>query len=342
MSPFDEGLFSLKLGESTNRMQRETMAGRRKVHAEQLKIGQGIGPGYFAKLIDSDIEIVREHLKDVDKACRETWLADGNDVTPEFLRTVLIPHLFTAIASRKGAIGGDLELLSGRTRSGTCLTPARHHLAREIGHLQNEIATRYEIEAIEIAKHESRRLGARSVPGVSVAPLLGESMNTEKRIDGESKSQTGGVTNASVTEADMFDHNVEINLQTQIEVLERRISACVDKSSPEFRRMVEQKQVRQRDLDTLREARRLRHEKKAIEAPVATKGPHIGPANQRDLLIRPMLLEKGWSIHDWATTAAVDFHTADNYLKGKTKKPYPTTLRKLALALGVKVDSLPA
>jgi lambda repressor-like predicted transcriptional regulator len=63
-----------------------------------------------------------------------------------------------------------------------------------------------------------------------------------------------------------------------------------------------------------------------------------GPAtsNAREAFIRPILEKKGFSVHDWARTAKVDFHTANNYLKGKTR-PYPSTLKKLADALDVEV-----
>jgi hypothetical protein len=64
------------------------------------------------------------------------------------------------------------------------------------------------------------------------------------------------------------------------------------------------------------------------------------PNNFREVFVRPILQERGLSIHDWATNADVDFHTADNYIKGKTK-PYPATRKKLAGALGIAVEKLP-
>jgi ribosome-binding protein aMBF1 (putative translation factor) len=67
---------------------------------------------------------------------------------------------------------------------------------------------------------------------------------------------------------------------------------------------------------------------------------NLALSNSREALIRPILEEKGFSVHDWATKAKVDFHTANNYLKGKTK-PQPSTLKKLADALGVEVAKLP-
>jgi len=73
----------------------------------------------------------------------------------------------------------------------------------------------------------------------------------------------------------------------------------------------------------------------------AALGMNAVPAgNRREAFIKPILEKKGLSIRQWAINAKVDFHTADNYLKGMTK-PYPDTLKKLADALGVKVEELP-
>jgi transcriptional regulator with XRE-family HTH domain len=138
----------------------------------------------------------------------------------------------------------------------------------------------------------------------------------------------------------MSDHDMEIHLLTEIEVLERRLSSWVDKSRPEFRRMVQRRQLLQRELDTLREARRLRLEKRAIDAPVSATEPDKKPADQRDSFVLPILAKKGWSIHEWAVNAEVDFHTANDYLKGKTR-PFRSTRVKLAESLGVTVDDLP-
>ena len=52
-----------------------------------------------------------------------------------------------------------------------------------------------------------------------------------------------------------------------------------------------------------------------------------------------ILDEKGFSVHDWANAAKVDFHTANDFLYGRTR-PHPSTLKKLADALGVTVTTL--
>ena len=63
-------------------------------------------------------------------------------------------------------------------------------------------------------------------------------------------------------------------------------------------------------------------------------------ANDREVVVLPILLSKGWSILDWATASNVDFHTANDYLKGVTQ-PYPSTRKKLADSLDLDVKDLP-
>jgi len=66
-----------------------------------------------------------------------------------------------------------------------------------------------------------------------------------------------------------------------------------------------------------------------------------GRADARSAFIVPILEKKGWSILEWATESDVDFHTADNFLKGLTK-PYRSTRKKLAQSLGLEPEGLPA
>lgn len=60
----------------------------------------------------------------------------------------------------------------------------------------------------------------------------------------------------------------------------------------------------------------------------------------REALVLPILEAKGWSVLDWATDAEVAYHTADDYLKGK-RRPYRSTIKKLAESLGLTVQQLP-
>jgi lambda repressor-like predicted transcriptional regulator len=60
----------------------------------------------------------------------------------------------------------------------------------------------------------------------------------------------------------------------------------------------------------------------------------------RSSFVTPILEKKGWSVADWAKEAKVDYKTVHSYLKRATA-PYPNTRKKLADALGVRVDLLP-
>jgi hypothetical protein len=69
--------------------------------------------------------------------------------------------------------------------------------------------------------------------------------------------------------------------------------------------------------------------------------PSAEQQRRRKSFVFPLLDKKGWSINDWAVQSEVDFHTADRYLKGKSK-PYPSTRRKLAKSLGLTATDLPS
>ena len=56
--------------------------------------------------------------------------------------------------------------------------------------------------------------------------------------------------------------------------------------------------------------------------------------------MQPFLDKKGWSINQLALEADVDFHTANDYLKGRTR-PNRATRKQLADALGIAIGELP-
>lgn len=60
----------------------------------------------------------------------------------------------------------------------------------------------------------------------------------------------------------------------------------------------------------------------------------------RKVLLSPVLKNNGLSIRDWASKANVSFDTARDYLNGKSD-PYPSTRKKLADALGIRVEDFP-
>jgi lambda repressor-like predicted transcriptional regulator len=64
------------------------------------------------------------------------------------------------------------------------------------------------------------------------------------------------------------------------------------------------------------------------------KEAELAASNPRRAFVLPLLEQKGWSILDWANEANVSHATAQDYLDNKTK-PYPSTRKKLANALGI-------
>jgi hypothetical protein len=79
---------------------------------------------------------------------------------------------------------------------------------------------------------------------------------------------------------------------------------------------------------------------RAKPANCATGGGTQAQTPNRAEFILPMLREKGWSILEWASNSDVDFHTANDYLKGATN-PYASTRKKLADGLDIDVKNLP-
>jgi hypothetical protein len=63
-------------------------------------------------------------------------------------------------------------------------------------------------------------------------------------------------------------------------------------------------------------------------------------AARREAVVRPILTNNGWTVSEWALRAGVDFHTADDYLKGRTKLQ-PSKRKQLAEVLGLKAEQLP-
>jgi DNA-binding Xre family transcriptional regulator len=72
-----------------------------------------------------------------------------------------------------------------------------------------------------------------------------------------------------------------------------------------------------------------------------TSGGNKNKAGARIAFVQPRLADKGWNALRWASEARLDKNSVGNYLKGKTKKLRPDTLKKLADALGVSVSEMP-
>ena len=92
--------------------------------------------------------MLRNWLKTVDRICREVWQSQGERITPEFVREILVPEAMTAIGARIGVTNSRIDRTAAQTHRGR--HTARHHLAMEVNRLQAEVANRYEIEVREL------------------------------------------------------------------------------------------------------------------------------------------------------------------------------------------------
>lgn len=139
---FDEQLFTLKLSELSQELQAKSVASDGKAGGESRKTGGS----HLMKIVDGQLELLREWLEGVDRICREVWKIQGKAVTPEFVRDVLQPQAFTVIEARKGSVMSSVSLTALRTRAEDPHA-AQSHLAKEINALTSRVNTRYEIEA---------------------------------------------------------------------------------------------------------------------------------------------------------------------------------------------------
>jgi hypothetical protein len=539
---FDDRFFVLKLAEPVRQMHEEIESRRRKVQFERRETGQGEGVGLFHALVESDLDVLREFLeRDIDRICREVWRKQGNSVTAEFVRVVLVGTVFNTIETRTGAIKSGIEEMAKRQNISVHLSSVRDHLARAIIRLKDTVSNRYEVEARELEYEnaptsESFSEGGVSKPTSGIAEGVMEDKQPKdapkvRRVSQAPARPTtlsgGGSYTLSRTKPTQIPQSHpsyypnELKPRTDVIVAEAvrkfpdqtgTLELCkyvISELTPLFRGEIRSKRLRA-DLalsrvgdllhsllvyncDNENERFRLDQEarksdewlklakqiadvsqkqsnkksKDALEAPVSSLGqnatharvgnpeiantvlraqledaerdtrlwlqadpsaeervcvlamqvcladldrilthriegraspdeegrwtqgvrellsllgrarearghivgrcldrladhlaPHgkrdrgletsasapdrdAKPTNERDLFVRPILDNKGWSILDWANDSGVDFHTANNYLKGETK-PYKSTRTKLAKSLGVDAQKLPS
>lgn len=168
MKTFDERLFLLKIQPINQRMHGE--AGKCWARARREVKRLGNRARLLPAFVECQLEVLRKYLEEVYRLRREVWVLDGNAVTPEFIRNMVVPHVFTVIAARKGAIQHELDLRA--TRAGDHQRGG-HILVHQMNQLQGEVANQYEIEAIEISKKElqARKLTQAPSPPRAVGGL---------------------------------------------------------------------------------------------------------------------------------------------------------------------------
>ena len=200
---FNENLYVLKLGKLNRELHRKIYPAERRLDFEQRKIGQGCNASFYAKLGETRLALLGEFLEGVDRICREVWETQRQSLTPEFLRTVMKHHIFSAIAAQAASIRGHLELMARRTHF-TDLAAPLNHLARKRGQLESEWSERYEIEAIEL-EHRAAQLSIVTAPESYPVPAAQNITSSWRDLHdrfmlfaGEEQERTAVITKATV------------------------------------------------------------------------------------------------------------------------------------------------
>ena len=178
MTLFDERLFQLKIQPINQRMHSDAGKCWARARAEVKRLGNHAA--LLPTFVECQLEVLRNYLEEVYELRREVWLLDGNTVTPEFIRKIVVPHVFSVIAARKGAIQHELGLHA--RRAGACQGGA-HYLIQKVSRLQGELANRYEVEAIELGKRRTRDSAASGLSAATAGISLREDASGSERMD---------------------------------------------------------------------------------------------------------------------------------------------------------------
>ena len=138
---FDRELFTRKLSELSHEMQIKSVASGRRA---------GTGGSFLLNIVNGQLALLRdEWLTGVDRIAREVWQIQGEAVTPEFVREILMLEAMTLIGAREGTIK---SIVAGAAQRTHLEDPhaAQHHLAMELGRLKADVSNRYEIEVREL------------------------------------------------------------------------------------------------------------------------------------------------------------------------------------------------
>ena len=129
----------------------------------RFRVSDGLYRGWEVspEEVDSDISVVRDFLEDVHKVCRTVWESDGETVTSEFICKELRPRVFAALSDCGGRIRRSLSAGIGNADVPPHLL---EHFERKMSDLENDLSNRYEIEAVKLAKRESRGAEMTQLP----------------------------------------------------------------------------------------------------------------------------------------------------------------------------------
>lgn len=325
---FDEQLFLLKLSGISHQMQEESVAARRR----------SIVP---TNLVDAQIRVLSKYLEEVDRICREVWLAQRNTITPEFLREVLLEKIVQTIQTRKGAIVNLIEMTSRGPRQHE-RDPLQRRLAFAARRLIHEMSTQYEVEAREL--------------GYEQAPPQNADTENENRPEMflESSSGRSPLVNTAETIPDYSKFSRK-RLQKRFENTQTRLAFLIGQypqweqwgggygpgnAAPPYYLKIRQLEKERDGIVLELSNRRILMAQVDTRIERSSNRTSSNGRSERRAFVEARLAEKGWSIVDWAKHSSVDYHTAEKYLKGKSQ-PFASTRKKLADSLGVKIDDLP-
>ncbi|MGC1907702.1 MAG: helix-turn-helix transcriptional regulator [Candidatus Acidiferrum sp.] len=143
---FNRRLFSLKLAELSRQMQIKSVASDRKAHVASRERGNSL----LMHMVGGQLALLRdEWLTGIDRIAREVWQTQGEGMTPDFVREILVPEAMTIIRMKESQIKRGVTPPAPLTNLKDPY-PALHHISREIRKLAGEVANRYEIEALEL------------------------------------------------------------------------------------------------------------------------------------------------------------------------------------------------
>jgi hypothetical protein len=173
---FDRQLFTLKLSEPAGQMHIENEASDKA--AFQGTSGPAkLGGSVLIRIVDGRLGVLRKWLKETDRICREACQAQGETITPEFVRETLAAEAMTAITELAGRAQSCVNNIAARTHEDP--HAALDGLAMKVDRLKAEMNNRYEIEAREL---EYRNAPMEGQPRQKQVPAP---QPTELRIEGK-------------------------------------------------------------------------------------------------------------------------------------------------------------
>jgi len=113
------------------------------------------------RMVDGQLFLLNEWLEGIDRTAREVWQTQGEVITPEFVRDILVPEAITLIDVRKSTVESNVTRAASKFSEDPY--SARHRLAIQIGQLKARVSEKYEIE-VRTLEHEQAHKPRPRVP----------------------------------------------------------------------------------------------------------------------------------------------------------------------------------